>query len=543
VQAAAVPASLSIGKARYIVTTFISSFCIALRSGHIGRKHHVFPWLIFLFLGCLSCLPFSMKGRFLEPNARDSQTGDLRPSAGVELELTPNASLFKLIVTENDKVGDLLAALPQDVLGSAGTRLSESGLNPEDQFSALELLKKIEIIGRLAGLRAKYHFHQAGGRQIPALRLADSFDMGQRNGRQALPEGLVGLGLVVGSQLKLTSLFRREIEYGNEESATGNLNLVELHAQSESLPKAGDLYAITTQVALLLDLKIRSQHVHAVAPHPDLILSSSRMNEIKQLVIPVSGKLLEAFRLAEFFRRLNLWMDMYSFVESNFSIRRNPPHYDLLTAKQYSGLLSYMVNGPGDAKMSRVFGSVAFQFPGKYSEPELAGLEFRGFWKTQDAATIKRRQDILNRLHDQFFSRDYAVDGKNLRAWLLAQRQASQRTSDNSYLARQAHGLRRAEARSLAAAKGWTNVETWISGMSEQEFNDKAGITLVLHDWKNDPWFAHDNQLQSSISIQLELALKKLPESERHFEIVRDFLVDSGLYAAVLQSLRLPAQE
>ena len=458
------------------------------------------------------------------------------------LELTPNARFWKLVRTENDRVGDLLAALPQDVLGSAGTRLRESGLKPEDQFSQLDPDKKTEIIGKLAGLRTTYHFHQAGGRQIPALRLIDSFAMGQWDG-QLLPEGAVGLGLVSGTQLKLSALFRPELEYGNEESATGNLNLVELHAQSAAVPKAGDLYAIVTQIARVLNLEIRTQHVHAVAPYPDLILSSSRMSDIKQMMIPISGKLLEAFRMAEFFRRLNLWMDMYSFVEENVSIRRNPPHYDLLTASEYSGLFSFMVNGPEDAKVSRVFGSVAFQFPGKYSEHDLAGIEFRGFWKTRNAATIKRRQDILNRLHEQFFSRDYAVDGKNLRAWLLAQRKTSPQTSDSSFLARQAHALRRAEARTLAAAKGWAEVATWINGMSEQEFNGKAGITLVLHDWKNDPWFVHDKQLQDSIAIQLAVALKKLPVSERHFEVVRDFLVDSGLYAAVLESLRLPAQD
>lgn len=517
----------------------------------IARHRLLISWVL-LSLGPLGpwsvgCQPISTllkngSGRSSAPSARQTESEKMRISAGVELELTPDANFWKLMGTETDRVGDLLAALGQNVLGSAHSYVRELGLRAEAPFSQLDPKKKNEVVGKLAGLRPNYIFALPGGRKIPALRFRDSFPL-ERNEVRGSPNWMTQLGLVSQGRFQLTGFFLPEIEYGNEESASGNFTLAEVHVQNAGISRAGDLYARATEVAEMLQLDVRSVHVHAVAPSPFVTLNQSRLSELRQALIPFSGLVLQVLRLAEYYRRLNLWMDMFSFVEADVSIRRNPPHYDLLTDDQYARLLEALVDGSEKAKKSRIFASVAFQFPGKYSEAELAGLEFRGFWKTQDVAMIKRRLNMLNLLHEQFASQDFAVDGGQLRAWLLAQRKLSPGVDVKVLLARQAHGLYLARAEAMAIAKGWTEIAAWLGRMTPKDFDDRAGIALVLHDWSNDPWFAHDPSLQSQVEKHRTVALQKLPKFEQHFEIVRDFLVDSGLYAAVLQSLRLPALE
>lgn len=501
-------------------------------------------WLVLATVPLGSCKPRSLQTGQVD----QTRAPDVVPGSGVELEVRADAAAWQVIRSQGDRAGDLLEALPRDVQGTAASILWEAGVKAIDVLSKLPPERKNHLIQKLSGLRTTRFFQLPGGRTIPGLELARRLERPP----SVQPWTFGGLELVSNDTVFLDELFEPEIEYGLDPLEHKEFSLFEWHTRCDALPKAGDCYMASHWLAQSLQVDIRSVHVHALG-HVQTKggKTPTWFSGLTKFFLP-QKETLDALLLAEYVRRLNLWMDMHSFVESEISIARRPGHYELLHPSAYANLLSGLLGGslePGAKRpYQRIFASVAFQFPGKYGDDRAAGLEVRGFWSRADLPLMARRQRLLNSIHASFAAGKLPVDRQALGRWLSRQNFSLDKLSaeDITRLSWLAHGGSLGELLSrldtlFPAPSDLEPIRAWLQTMNETQFDAKVGVTLVLHNWESDPWFAGQGTLQAKLKSARQRAALELTRLPRHYETVRGFLVESGLYDAALESLNLPA--
>ena len=213
---------------------------------------------------------------------------------------------------------------------------------------------------------------------------------------------------------------------------------------------------------------------------------------------------------------------------------------------------SRRVNSPiGD---NYKIGWVGFRGSDKYDEPGLYGLEYRSISAYVNETNY---QENLDRIQQSMMKDDYGIPKERIRRW-LAQKKNKDAVSSAvasvwynqdwaDVLAGAAPEVKKAldpdsskliEKMSFgiygALRRGW--IKSPLAKRLTNE-NNRTELKMLVHDWSNDPLVFEDETFQKRIIAHQVRALARFQEGETINVLVSDFLVDSGLYAAVSNSI------
>ncbi len=335
--------------------------------------------------------------------------------------------------------------------------------------------------------------------------------------------GFLGQTYAPGShRVDVSRVFQGPVEYASR-AYVKSVGYVEIHLRAHL--SAG---AVSNDAWTFLDalgVARTHQHVHIVAPLPRQALEAEPN--------------LEAAVLGDFYRRVNLLAEMSTLFDDGFPIeekaRRKIVYFAPLRAENLVGVTRYFRRvGQG---RRRPIGDeykqawVGFRGSDTYDQPGLYGLEYRAILGDVDEIIYRER---LNDIQRAMVRREYGLDKSRIKTW-LGERSAPEAVGKSWYNRPWEELLQSASSE----VKGQLKPRLVKVLASKKNTTAHVEIKMLVHDWSDDPLVFGDVALEKKITGAQARALARLNPSLENLSIVmHDFLIDSGLYERVAQSLK-----
>jgi hypothetical protein len=452
----------------------------------------------------------------------------LRDSA-VELEMALDEKVASFFTTENGRLMDLfnnVGEVPPRV--NDWVKKSNKSIH-EFILDELPLNLKAEAL-RLAIVASKMSFGSSvnGGREIKIFYVKPEY------------------------QKKYN--LRKYIDLGAPKSIEDG-NLIEFHMRSNLRP--GDLVLKAKQFQTDLGYEPSPMHMHVVFDLPKLWLAES----------PTEN----AWKLFDFWRRLNLTMEMRDVFENGLSLIENYIDYQerryssfgVAKSKSHGIVLDYLISlgraahsnsSDKNIKSEAKIGWVGFWGHDKYDKPDLFGFEFR-FLEGKDLPP--NLVGFLNQIQEQVQNHNFGHQSSNLAAWSESIFFARTRVlnpvdyiklmlSHHDYFPDNNYGLIDEVINPHRSYESLLNSRDYefqriLLGMDKtrvsQAFNSKGRLRYLLHDWSMDPIVFNNPDLARKIrDLQLK-ALRKWSQGVDEKLLVQSFLLESGIYELFAESI------
>ena len=323
--------------------------------------------------------------------------------------------------------------------------------------------------------------------------------------------------------IDLSRFLLNDVEFGSPKSVE-NLELFEIHFRA--LQSAGRMAQDVWTFQRGLGLIKTGLHVHI----PFSLPRSSLYNNAK------------VYEIADFYRRTNLVAEMTVVMEDELPIpqiirEESVVHYQSLTCYDLfmfvDNLLDYKRGEPFDS--SRFLASVAWRWPGTYSDPRLMGFELRTLTPKTPPRIAGPLLDTIHAYLINVRKRPVSKKFKEWFEWFKTQGPPRRLTYRFSHLW-------------YNHASPWSSfgppelqplIETYRKLDQHRETAENVTELLLLHDWTNDPVLFAQPEFQKNVLAAQKRTLEFLIENPDHSKIpvIRTFLKESGLYSAFSQSL------
>jgi hypothetical protein len=308
----------------------------------------------------------------------------------------------------------------------------------------------------------------------------------------------------------------QKVEYGAV-TMVENVEGVELHFRRR-MP-AGDVVCAAWKFEEGIGMQRTHLHVHMVAKLRPQRLQSK----------------LGLARQVDFIARTNLAAEMVSILEQGERINRKQDKisivFDSYSKQRMREMTQYferLGNGHADAIGDEFKdGWVAIRGPDAYDEPGLWGLEYRVIDRKDNQEIIK---EVLNGIQESMISENYGISDASLAKW-LGQRDPSDAIHSSWYNGTWDEVFQQLP-RELADSRSWLK-----EYLKWDEYRENHGLKMIFHDWSRSPLYFHRPKAFERILERQKAAIAELKEGIGPDEVLRRFLLSSGLYEDVLGSV------
>jgi hypothetical protein len=455
--------------------------------------------------------------------------------SAIELEVLLNEQSVKLITTENGVLGDLFIdadELPQAL---------------KDFFRSDELKSDSWREKKLANLSTKLQveaFKQ--GIIVQNLEFSSSSSQGRK-----IPN------FYVKKEIQETYHILPNVDMGSPETPQKG-SLLEFHMRDSIAP--GELTLKALQFQKKMSLAPGSFHMHVVFNQD---LKWLRQNPT-----------INTWQLIEFWRRLNLTMEMRDVFENGRSLIENisvygdrvftnfaPLRYDEISSGfNYMRKLSHSKNlntqNEAPLRSASKMGWIGMWGHDKYDAPDLFGFELRFLSSTDLPPNLVK---YLNQLPQQVETHNFGMSADKIKIWgELMNLNTMDDSFSNSvkyflgktpdmpgtmnkkfYEALNPHYPYKRKFEELPFA-----FKKVLLGLNQKEvkraFNSRGRLNYLVHDWRQDPLLFNQPELLEQIEkAQLHALRKWAQNSKKETQILQEFMLDSGLYKAFADSIGL----
>jgi len=473
--------------------------------------------------------------------------------SSVELELSLTGKVFSLLTTANGKISGLLGdiPIPESIAEWAEKRYPD--ITPEELgWDLLELEQKKMLLQYQAHVRNP-SFYENEGRIIVGMKVKDKLKLSFEKNTEFLGK-MYSRGEY---EVDLSKVFSK-VEYQSEGDIQ-KLQGIELHFRANQA--AGN---VSNDAWIFLDavgIERIHQHIHIVEKIPFKELKESPR------IYPVL--------MADFFRRVNLSAEFISIVNNhrplqviNSIIEQKNGHKKIIThfgaltnVMLYEALNFLQALAKGDRPQS--FDEFKMAWVGLrffiYDLADSYGLEWRDIGGKDSSKLINT---VLNAIQGKMHNKSWGITKESAQRWIT---HIGEPDSDllsvemaklhyqwpiDKYLAR--------------IPKEFNLDQNFIDKLKIHIISDdmekrNLNIKMVLHDWSNDTlYFANPDAQKSIRNAQLK-AIQSLnrfnsdyvnyghDNHQSQFDswlltITKDFLLESGIYHDVLESVGLKAK-
>lgn len=445
--------------------------------------------------------------------------------AAIEAEMQATLPVWRLITTEDGTVGALNQfSYPERLLENSATlkRLSAEkfpGVTPaEIRWDSLAESERIQIAEDFAKKNLADFFVN---RTIPGLRVRDTINV-----KFHKTTTFQGTTYPPGDHtLELSRFFLPKVEASGPNALT-TLNGVELHVRGIERT-AGALYTDLRTLLESLGIKNHSQHAHLVG----------RLNK-KRLKLDSTWY---PGLMGDFSRRANLAAEMTSIIHDYIGIKAvtidgaeyfgSMRRYELEDVTQYFIDLSRGIErATGDD--FKIFW-VGIRGEDKYDQPGLWGLEFRSLLATSQPRVYA---PLLDALQYSIQTENFGVSEERFRKWLDAMPKSWSQPKKVGALWYNTDWDTLYKSAPSALKPKIPEWKKWVSANTSY-LDDHTEVRMLLFDWSRDTVLFDRPDLQKQIlDFQLR-AISQVLAGEQAQNVVADFLVRSGLYDAIMQSL------
>ena len=445
--------------------------------------------------------------------------------SSVELELDLNTSegagkiVLDILTTENGLVGGLYNNKQKKIPSSFKTWAKKNNLgDPRD--IAWDRVPDEFKISLLRDISKDASFFE--DRSIPGMRVKKSiylnFSQSTRFLGEDYPPGR--------HKIDASKLLGGAVEYRNPFEVK-QVSGVELHFRAKQ--SAGTTSNDAWKLLAGLGIARNHQHIHIVSKMPYAKLQEDP--EVMPLV------------LADFVRRTNLAAEMLSIVEEGGRIGdtlcQSLLSFGMLKPERLNKITKFFTDEArisNSGKLNRFLGLawVTFVAPGKYDDPSLWGLEFRSIIESSDPDAYKA---ILDAIQYKMENDEYGIDPTDMRRWSSA-RYANEipiTAISNEHYNRPWRKLFSGADKKVKKAAGlWFRYKVRLDAWSSNAYEYK----MLIHNWSHDPlWLNAPDSVTQKIIEQQVIALKRLRKGERRKIVMKDFLLNSGLYEKMMESV------
>lgn len=301
------------------------------------------------------------------------------------------------------------------------------------------------------------------------------------------------------------------VEYGDPNHMK-DASDVELHFRVRQSAGAAGRDAWT----LLEGMKIarNHQHIHMVAKMP--------VERLRQ------DPALESLRYADFVRRVNLLAEMNSMLEGTEIFKHSDgvaDYFAFLDRADYTSLQTFFLNvarGQSQNTRSRFkMGWVGLSAGNKYDKPGLIGLEYRAI---DDISPPELMEATLNGIQHALTHDNLGISAADFKAW-------------------QGNGPNRDQVAALVYHGGLVYV-TGLTPSQKQNLmtvlRKNEGVKMLTFDWAGDPMFYGKPERIAQVQAAQLTAQIKIGNGHAADRVLHDFVLDSGLYQATVESLNMP---
>ncbi len=312
--------------------------------------------------------------------------------------------------------------------------------------------------------------------------------------------------------------YLQKIEFVNPQQ---NPEWLELHLRG---PFASDQMALDAWKLLeLVGAPRKHLHVHVVARLP--------YEKLRQ------DPFFEAFRIAEYFRRVNIVAEMQSIVESGAVVRTRATtegtYAGPLSTKNLAGVFAYL-RDVGRGVLREIgddfkIGWVGFRGSDKYDQPGLFGFEIRSILGDTPEASLVRLKSIQQAMN----AGDFKIPEARLRA-LYSGDESAEAALLGLHYNREWSSLWADLPADLAAVARPDRRFYFEQVLSQDDLETK----MLFHDWSREPALAGQAELLQKIRRQQIQTIQNLSRPNSDIpSSMKEFLVQSGLYEALARTL------
>lgn len=437
----------------------------------------------------------------------------------IELEMATDPAVLSLFTTRNGVLGDFFEErnIPEGLKRKFSAHSdSEIRQIPWRQLTAAQ---RMAVLGAVSQEKRTPFFED---RKIPHLKYADSVTL---FAERTAP--FLGKDLARGRhEVRTDNFLKGSIEYiGPNNDPSG----VELHFRT-NLP-AGEVSRSARSFQEMLQTDVTHQHAYVVAPIPQEALEQSPA--------------LVAFRNADFFRRANLAAEMITIVEEGGSITKRESfnrgdlvrwfgwldRYDLKSVYRY-----LLARGE---KKDLLLGDqvkiawVGFRGHDKFDQPDLMGMEVRSIGRGSPMEVV---EPFLNTLQKSWTEQELGLSAEKMGEWLEKEYQNNALAALDAtwYHKEWSEILRKAPPSIKQVINDWGPEQRSLFLESAPE-----ETKMLFHDWGQDPIYFGSTTRKHLLAREQAMAFENLRRGGIPYrEVVKSFLVKSGLYERVLRSLK-----
>lgn len=463
--------------------------------------------------------------RLVAPDLDTSVELEMKTANAVRALLIPEAP-SQTVAAYLESVGKRsLPSFFQEWLLVHNARRAERGLAPRDEIEIKwdetdDGIRENLLAFGSARFDEKF-FHD---RKIPGVRVSPAVFVDF-----AKPTVLFGRMVPAGkSVLSLSDVVSPKVEYEGP-GAMQTVSGVEIHVRRRE--SSGTVSRHAFRLLEGLGLPRVGQHVHIPAKLP---------------FAPGLGGRLGALRLAEFHGRVNVIAEIIQIVRHENQIWRKKTgddiHFGPLTGENLENLtkalLARSLGIPLHLGSEYKIAYVGFRGEDFYDQGGLIGMEYRAIVAKDDPEVIAA---VLDAIQWSLHKADYGITPERFERWLRVQSVAE--IPPAKTIARTYHNHAWSEVFANAPGEMHQRLGLWEKSLLRISSYRHSELKMLIHDWGNDPLFFDDFDKRERILTEQRYALERILRFEGTTRVVRDFLIDSGLYEDIPASIgvQLPA--
>ncbi len=453
-----------------------------------------------------------------------------KQDSAVELELDMTEEVLDLFTTSNGKVSGLYGKIPLPTWFAQWVEDHRPRVRSPKNilWQSLDYDVRIRLLRDLGKARRQKFFDD---RQIHGLVIKGNLTL-----KFSKKTKLLGKEYSAGTHtVKSEGFLQPIVEYmgpGSVKSASG----VELHFRASQA--SGSLSNDAWVFLDALNIERPHQHIHIVAPLP--------MRELQK------DPAHQAMLMAVFYANVNLAAEMISILEEGSIIQTSQdevatyfaplsPHNLYYAARYFhSEAVGEPLNIGDDLKMAWV----GMRGSDKYDEPGLWGLEVRSIGENSNSKTFK---NFLNQIQYDMTTRFYNQFSAEMKAWYQGMAEKHGDLDEFSMLQLIWYNQPWKELLSKVPndylsflPTRWKEKAQIISTLPSFEGD---AYKMLIFDWSENPMVHSNPGLAKQIKQSQIKAIKALMASDNlaydSHDIVKKFLLKSGLFEAVMRSIGL----
>ncbi len=455
--------------------------------------------------------------------------------SSVELELPLNEKTIRFVTTTDGTLGALFKS-NLDIPFSVRRYLLKIKFKESPMSYPFESLPDdLKVIAAQAGIRSqKLHFGESAGdhRKIPGLQVKKSY--------QESEQMMAGIDMAAPA----TALDGK---------------LIEFHVRAAKKP--GEVALQAARLERKMGFTPGPMHMHVVF--------KGMIEWLKQ------NPTLNSWRFVEYWRRLNLTMEMRDVVERGVAVIDNVGDFQgreyvsfgPLRFEETQNAFRYvravgraMSSASSKNSLSKIklgseskMGWVGFWGHDKYDAPNLFGFEMRFLEGSDLPANLV---EFLNSIHGKVENKQFGLSPDELQAWMeRANYEANHHLV--SYTAQVL--LKRADRfpkdlsedylKLLSPHRSYEDLfegapeamKHILRGLAPEQaqaaFEKRGRLRYLLHDWSMDPVLYNQPELLTQIRNAQLHALRQWAQGKDEKSVVQEFLIESGLYQAFADSV------